>query len=39
LKFTMDYRALYHQVTSAWLGDSAGSWQAFADPRLSTLIS
>ena len=39
LKFTMDYRALYHQVTSAWLGDSAAKWQAFADARLSNLIS
>jgi uncharacterized protein (DUF1501 family) len=38
MKFTMDYRALYHQITSDWLGDSAAKWHAFADARLSNLI-
>jgi uncharacterized protein (DUF1501 family) len=39
LKFTMDYRALYHQITSDWLGDSTAKWHAFADARLSNLIT
>lgn len=35
---SMDYRALYDQITSIWWSDSKRPWAAFEDSRLQSLI-
>ena len=38
LVHTLDYRALYEQVCSKWLGDAQNAWRAYQDNRLTGLL-
>ena len=38
LVHTLDYRALYEQVCSKWLGDTQNTWGAYQDNRLTSLL-
>ena len=38
LVHTLDYRALYEQVCSTWLGDTRNPWRVYQDDRLAGLL-